>query len=503
MNASRQHGLLAWIERTGNRLPEPVMLFMLACVLVLLLSQLAVWLNWSVAHPVKGKAAVTAVGLLSADGIWWWLSSMVDVFVRFPPLGLVLVGMLGIGIAERSGFISALLQLVMRSITPQLLTPTVILLGILSSLALDAGYLVLPPLAALLFQAAGRAPLAGIAAAFAGVSAGFSANLLITAIDPLLSGLTQSAATLLEPGYRVAVTANWWFMMVSTLCLTLLGWWVSARYVEPRLQYTAASKPAPSDGTQVEVHQQAIRLALLSALGVLLLMLFMVWWPQAPLHGQGKRFARWIEAMVPLVALFFVVPGLVYGFRAGTLRSHRDVVQLLGDTLSHLGPYIVLAFFASQFIALFAHSQLGVMLAIVGGQALALLALPPALLMAGFIVIVMLGNLFIGSASAKYALFAPVFVPMFMLAGISPELTQAAYRVGDSVSNVVTPLNPYWVIILAFARQYAPQTGMGTLAAMMLPYTLVFALAWTALLALWVVLGVPLGPGGALSIQLH
>lgn len=494
------------LERAGNRLPDPATLFLAGALVVVIVSELAAALDWSVTKTTVGTGGtaaerVAAVGLLSAEGIWWMLSQMVKNFINFPPLGLVLAGMLGIGVAERSGLIAALIGRLMRAAPRALLTPAVVLLGIMSSLGLDAGYVVLPPLAAALYLAAGRSPLAGIAAAFAGVAAGFSANLLITAVDALLSGFTESAARLVAPDYRVAVTANWWFMMASTLLLTVLGWWVTAFWVERRL----AAAPAPaSPAAPVAATEDARERRGLVAAGVALLVLIVlvaaaVALPGAPLHGQGERFPRWVEATVPLLFVCFFVPGIAYGYAAGTLRSDRDVARVMGEAMAALGPYIVLAFFAAQFIEFFKYSRLGEMAAIAGGAWLADTGIAPAALIAAFVVVVALGNLLIGSASAKYALFAPVFVPMFMQVGISPELTQAAYRIGDSVSNVITPFNPYMVIILALVQRYAAGSGLGTVVALMLPYTLCFAVGWLILLMVWLWLGVPLGPGGPLA----
>ena len=500
--------LLASIERTGNRLPDPATLFFFAAVLVMVVSQIGDALDWRVTKTVMltdgtlQQVEVAAVGLLDSDGVWWVFSHLVDNFMSFPPLGLVLVAMLGIGVAERSGMVSALLRTAVSRSPAALLTPVVFFLGVMSSLALDAGYIVLPPLAAVLFMAAGRSPLAGLATAFAGVSAGFSANLLVTAIDPLLAGFTQAGAQLLDQGYQVSATANWWFMIVSTVVLTGVGWWVTSRIVEPRLnsQPQSARATAEGDAGALTVGDEArgLRWALIALAIALTAVLAMILVPGAPLHGQGGRFDRWVEAMVPLLLVLFVVPGIAFGFGAGTLRGNKDVARLMGDTMAGLGPYIVLAFFAAQFIAFFKQSQLGEMLAIVGGQALAGADLALWVLVAVFMAVAMTGNLFIGSASAKYAFLSPVFVPMFMQVGISPELTQAAYRVGDSVTNVITPLNPYMVIVLAFLQHYAPRAGIGTLVALMLPYALAFALVWPLLLLVWMALGIPLGPAGPL-----
>ncbi|WP_462321140.1 AbgT family transporter [Halochromatium sp.] len=539
-DASSARGWLDHIEAVGNRLPDPATLFALGTLLLMLLSALAVGLQWQVTRVTAGGAeTVQAMSLLSSDGLWWLLSSLVDNFVDFPPLGLVLVGLLGIGVAERSGLLPVLLRRLLTAAPSTLLTPATVLVGILSSVALDAGYVVLPPLAAGLFLAAGRSPLAGIAAVTAGVTCGFSANLFLTGLDPLLAGLSTAGAQVLDKDYRVAITANWWFMIASTLLLTLAGTLVTRWLVEPRLEDrgfgsatamidsasppremkdqvrgTPASVASPETARPAEPAEPAepgepaepaettesrgLRFAGLVFLALMLAVLAGVLIPGAPLAGDGEHFPRWMEAMVPLLFLLFLGPGLAYGLGAGTIRSDRDAVAMMGETMRAMGPYIVLAFFAAQFIACFNASRLGEMLAIAGGSWLASLSLPLAPLTLSFVVLVMLGNLMIGSASAKYAFFAPVFIPMLMQAGVSPELTQAAYRVGDSVTNGITPFNPYLVIILAFVRQYRPDAGLGTLLAMMLPYTLVFAPVWTLMLGTWVLAGWPLGPGGPL-----
>ena len=492
------------IETFGNRLPHPAILFAAATVLVLLLSWIAAVSGWIVEKRLPGgdgglaaADAIVARNLLDADGVWWLVSHLVTNFLEFPPLGIVLVGMIGIGIAERSGFIPALLSALASGVSPRALTPTMVFLGIASSVGLDAGYVVLPPIAAMLYVANGRSPVVGVAAAFAGISAGFSANIIITAVDPLMAGFTESAARFLDPAYRVAVTANWWFMIVSTIVLTLTGWAVTAFVVEPRagpIDTAAGGR----DGV-AHVERDAMRAALAALAAAIAIIAALALVPGAPLHGTGQRFSRLVEATVPLLFILFVVPGLVYGFRSGAFRSDRDVADAMGRTLADLGPYIVLAFFAAQFIEAFKYSRLGEMLAITGGNALTELAIPVWALIAIFVIVVMFGNLLVGSASAKYAFFAPVFVPMFMYVGISPELTQAAYRVGDSITNVITPLNPYMVIILALVQRYRADAGLGTIVALMLPYAAVFAIVWMTLLLAWIALGIPLGPGGGLS----
>ncbi|MFA9462045.1 AbgT family transporter [Thiohalorhabdus methylotrophus] len=510
-HSNGQGAWLQWLERTGNRLPDPATLFLMATLLVLLLSQLAESAGWTVEKAVLGEAGTTtetvaARGLLDSQGLWWLVSHLVENFVSFPPLGMVLVAMLGIGLAERVGLLPALIERSMARIPPVLVTPVLLLVGILSSLTLDAGYVVLPPLAAALYATLGRSPLTGVAVAFAGVSAGFSANFVITGLDPLLAGFSTAGARILDPDYRVAVTANWWFMIASTILLPLVGWWVTRHWVEPRLGTRGLEDAERVAGERAHRADPAVEGRALGAAGwalglTLVIIVLCVAWPGAPLHGIGARFARWVEAIVPVILILFLVPGLTYGIRAGAIRSDRDAAGLMARTMADMGPYIVLAFFAAQFIEAFRYSHLGEMLAIVGGDFLAGLSLPPSLLVAAFVLVTVVGNLFMGSASAKYAFFAPVFVPMFMQTGISPELTQAAYRVGDSVSNIITPLNPYMVVILSLMQRYAREAGLGTLVATMLPYSLAFLLAWLVLLTLWVAVGWPLGPAGPLTFS--
>jgi aminobenzoyl-glutamate transport protein len=520
-------GVLDWIERAGNALPDPATLFAIGAALVLVASELAVRLDWSVektvsrvvsesvldaaGRPIEDPATglpiqravrdsngeavhelvhvpVRATGLLSSEGLYWILRTTVKNFVDFPPLGVVLVGMLGIGLAERTGFIGALLKALLLAVPPVLLTPTIFFVGVMSSMGLDAGYVVLPPVAAALYRAVGRSPLVGLAAVFAGVSAGFSANLFITSLDPLLAEFSTASARLLDPDYAVAATANWWFMIASTLLLTGVGWAVTEWWVEPRFDRGDAVAPTEDDTLSSQrltaAEKRGLVLAALAALLILAVFVAATWVPGAPLHGLDGKFPRWVRVIVPLLFLGFFVPGATYGVVTGKLRSDKDVARMLSETMAAMGPYIVLAFFAAQFIAWFAHSGLGEMLAISGGRVLARADLWAPLLILGFVGVVGLGNLFIGSMSAKYAFFAPVFVPMFMQVGISPELTQVAYHV---------------VILLVFMRQHAPRAGIGTLVAMMLPYSVAFAIAWSALLVAWMLTGFELGPAGPLA----
>ena len=453
--------------------------------------------------------------LLTRDGFFYALSTLVDNFMAFPPLGVVLVGMLGIGVAERTGMIKAALRSFMLVVPGKLLTPAMVFLGILSSIGVDAGYVVLPPLAAALYLAVGRSPLAGLAAVFAGVSAGFAANLSITGLDPMLAGFTETGARIIHAGYEVNPAANWWFMIVSTIVITLTGWWITSRFVESRLKDKPAEEGGPSVDGPVDLDEHRLKpeerralrwsgLTMLLTLGFFLALIFVPGGALETWHTDpdGPGMPRWAQTIVPMIFFIFVIPGIVYGISVRSVTNDKDVAKLLIESMSNMAPIIVLAFFAAQFVEFFSYSGLGEMLALAGGQFLGQLDMNPIMLMVCFVLLTMLFNLFIGSMSAKYAIMAPIFVPMFMMVGISPELSQVAYRIGDSVSNVITPLNPYLIVILVFMQKYVPRGGIGTLIATMFPYTVGFLIMWTILLMIWMGLGIPLGPDGGLTYDI-
>ncbi len=519
--ARRSGRVLDAIERIGNVLPEPLFLFVLGAVTVMVVSAFAAGAGWQV-EPVgaaAGASPLVARSLLSSDGLYYALTSMVDNFLAFPPLGIVLVAMLGIGLAERAGLVGVALRAILAVVPAPLLTPAMIFLGVQSSLGSDAGYLVLPPVAAALCHRAGRSPLIGIAAVFAGIGGGFNANLLVTSQDPLLAGLSTDAARAIDPAYAVGAPANWWFMVGSTVLLTAVGWAVTVLVVEPRLAERDEDDGGPPRGDANAgsiaplgaLERRGLLVATAIGLGVIAAAIAAASVTGAPLDdslgrlssvpGVARRadqFDRWVEAIVPLLFLAFLLPGLVYGWITGVIRRGADAARLLTDATAGTAPVIVLAFFAAQFIEYFRYSNLDKMLAYAGGAWLAEAQLPPTLLLVSFIVLTATFDIFVVSMSAKYAMFAPVFVPMFMVAGISPELTQCAYRIGDSVGNLVTPLNPYLVILLVVMRRYAPRAGVGTLLATMMPYAITFGVTWIAFLIVWIGLDAPLGPSGPL-----
>jgi len=496
------------IEALGNRLPDPVTLFLLFTLAVLLLSWLISRMGGSVLHPGTGEE-LRAVNLLTTEVIRRVLVEMPRTFTAFPPLGLVLVVMLGIGVAERSGLTEAALRTLLRGASGRGLTLGVVLAGLLSSIAVDAGYVVVIPMGAVLFHGAGRHPLAGLAAAFAGVSGGFSANLLLTALDPLLAGFTEPAAQLLDPTYRVAPTGNWWIMAALVPVLALTGTLVTERILEPRLgAYLGVPSPAPlaelnsgpdaASALPPGAERRGLRAALAVTGGLLLLVLLLVLPSNSPFRDEGGGLAPLLSATVALMFLAFLLPGIAFGWATGRIRRDRDVVGMMTEAMAGMGAYIVLAFVAAHFIAVFSWSNLGPILAIRGASALEGIGLTGLPLLVAFILVAALLNLLIGSASAKWAIMAPIFVPMLMVLGYSPELTQAAYRIGDSFTNILTPLLPYYPLVIVFAQRYDPEIGIGTLISAMLPYSLAFALVSIPTLVLWILLGLPPGPGAPL-----
>ncbi len=492
------------LERVGNRLPEPATIFVLLALLVVVASVVASQLGVQVPHPKDGTAIV-AENLLTRENVRRMFTEMVRNFTGFAPLGLVLVAMLGMGVAEGSGLVAASLRGFVTSIPKSLLTAAIVFTGVNANLAADAGIVVLPPLAGLLFLAAGRHPLAGIAAAFAGVAGGFSANLLPSPLDALLAGLTQSAvdASRLLPGYSVGILGNWYFLIASTFLLTGVGTWVTDRIVEPRLGPWRGEAAAPQENDPRE--RPAIRAAIVAALlclGVFAVLTLAPWAPLRLSEASGlDAYKPLLESMVVLVMVLFLVPGLAYGWVAGSIRNDRDVMRMMADSMSAMGTYIVLAFVAAQFVNWFAWSNLAAILAISGAQALKTLGLGGPLLLVGLVLITVVLDMFTASASAKWATMAPLFVPMFVLLGFTPEGTQVVYRIGDSTTNIITPLMPYMPFILAYVKRYDPKAGIGTVIAMMIPYSVAFLVTWMLLLLLWGAMGWPIGPGVSLYLK--
>ncbi len=496
---TRLDRILATIERVGNKLPDPALLFVILMLVVWAVSALLAPIGFSEIDPRNGQP-IRVVNQLTGSAIATFLSNLVTTFTGFHPLGVVLVALLGVGVAEHTGFITAGLKGLLSVTTPKLLSPLLIFVATLSHTAADAGYVLVIPLGAVIFAAAGRHPLAGIAAAFAGVSGGFSANLIPSSLDPLLQGLTQSAAQLIEPGRQVNPLNNWYFLIASTFLIVSVGWFITDRIIEPRLRGVRLDGDAsamPKMEALTGGERRGLRAALAAMVGGMLLLALVSWPEGSPFRSpQGTLTAAdapLMRSIVPLIFLLFLLPGVVFGYVSGSVTSHRDIIQAMSKSMSTMGYYIVLAFFASLFIAAFGQSNLGALFALKGANALEALALPPQVMIIGIILLTTSVNLLIGSSSAKWALLAPIFVPMLMQLGLSPDLTQAAYRVGDSSTNIITPMMPYFPLVVVYAKRYVTGTGIGTVVSLMLPYSVTFLSVWTLLLLLFWGLGIPLG----------
>ncbi len=496
--------ILGGIEKVGNKLPDPSMLFLISMVIVWILSVFLAPVEFSDIDPRSG-APIQVNNLLTGPALTTFLSNMVTIFTGFAPLGVVLVAMLGVGVADEAGYFNTAIKLMLGVTARYLLTPMVILVGLLSHSAVDAGYVLVIPLGGIIFYAAGRHPLAGIAAAFAGVSGGFSANPFPSALDPLLQGFTQPAAQLIDPDRLVNPLNNYFFTAMSSVLIIGLGWFVTDRIVEPRLDSsTPVDDDAEEAGEMTTIADKERRgffwatAVLFLGLVVLILTILPEDSPFRDANGSWNSFqAPIMQSIVPLIFLLFLIPGVVYGYVAGSFKSSKDMVDAMTKAMSGMSYYIVMAFFCSLFIYAFGQSNIGALLALKGATFLEALALPGWVTIIGIIFLTAFVNLFVGSASAKWALLAPIFVPMLMQLNISPDLTQAAYRVGDSSSNIITPLMPYFPLVVVYCQRYVKKTGIGTLTSIMIPFSVVFLVTWSLFLILYWVSGLPLGWGAS------
>ncbi|NNE06304.1 MAG: AbgT family transporter [Xanthomonadales bacterium] len=496
---STNTGMLAAIERIGNRLPDPAVLFIALLFIVWLLSWLLSYISFETIDPRSGQTLVVN-NLLSGSSLTQFLSVMVTNFAHFHPVGVVLVAMLGIGVAEHSGFINSALRALLGVTAKCLLTPMVILVGIVSHSAVDAGYVLVIPLGGIIFYAAGRHPLAGIAAAFAGVSGGFSANFVPSSLDPLLQGLSQAGAQIIDSSVVLNPLNNYFFTTASSLLIVGLGWFITDRIVEPRLSGTKLDGDLEDlpQMEPLEPHEKKGLNAALIAMVIGLVLLVVTAWPSdSPWRdsngGLTTGAAPMMGSIVSLIFLLFLLPGIIYGYVSGKFTSSKDFIEGMTRAMNSMAYYLVIMFFIAQFVYAFGQSNLGVLLALKGAEALKAMAMPAAGTVVGIVLLTAVVNIFVGSASGKWGLLAPIFVPMLMQLGISPDLTQAAYRVGDSSTNIITPLMPYFPLVVVYCQRYVRNTGIGTVTAMMLPFSMSFLAAWTVFLLAYYMLGIPLG----------
>jgi len=587
---NNKRGILDWIEWAGNKLPEPSILFMLLALTVVALSAIGSAADWSV-QPVKPQIVMEAKlneqgqprldssgkaievpkkdadgdlqvelvksgdplhvkSLLTTDGIYWMFSSMLRNFAHMPALPLIFVAMLGIGLAEKFGFFSALMRWLAFMTPRRLMTPAVVFIGANSSVASDAGYIILPPLAAALFLAVGRHPVAGLAAAFAGVAGGFGAGLFPTGGDGVLTGFAQDAARVIDPNYSMTILHNLYFKAISAIVVTLGAWYVTDRIVEPRLiklhgdELQSKETSAMSEMALKSDEKRALMMSLGAMIVLLGIFAALILPKSGPLHGDGQQTlangrvlvqqpvdiqaagtniavdkndvlsidpllitekaspgrlvetpgTRWSQVIVPIILCVFLIPGLIYGYLTKQLKTQSDAIDAMYHGIRSIVPVLVILFFLAQFVNYFAYSHLDRMLAYAGGSLLFDANLPIPLLIVLFVIVVVFGDFTMSGMLSKFGVLAPIFIPMFMMVGMSPELTTAAYRIGDSVVNIVTPLNSYLLIILAVFQKYRSGVGLGSLIALMIPYSVVLGIIWTALLVLWYFTGIDLGP---------
>jgi aminobenzoyl-glutamate transport protein len=520
----RRGGFLDTVERIGNLLPDPVMIFVWLILALMVLSAIASSFGWSASLAYSGSLApawgtlkdgvltYTAESLFSEVNIARLFVDMPRTLTNFAPLGTVMVVMLGAAVAERAGLFSALIRSSLRNAPRVFLTPIVAIIGMVSHHASDAAYVVFIPLAALVYAAVGRHPLVGLAAAFAAVSGGFAGNVTPGQLDVLLFSFTQEAARIIDPTWTMNPLGNWWFILAIVVLFTPIIWYITDRVIEPRLGQWNGQADAD---LLVELEKSAItpqeKAGLRAAGGAAFLVVAVitalsVWPGYTPLIDETQsgpaQLQPFYSALIAGFMLLFLLSGIAFGLRAGTITSDRDVVRLMAEGMKSLAPYMVFAFFAAHFVAMFNWSRLGPIIAIEGAEALKAIELPTPALLVGVLGFSSVLDLFIGSASAKWSALAPVVVPMFMLLGISPEMTTAAYRMGDSFTNIMTPLMSYFPLILAFCQRWDRSVGVGSLLALMLPYALSFMAAGIIMTAAWVYLDLPLGPGASVYYEL-
>ena len=495
------------VERVGNGLPHPTTMFIIFTLILIAVSYIAAKMGVKVSYETYDNATkslvtkeTAVVNLLSPNSIRFMYTSVINNFTSFIALGTVFTIIMGVGVADGSGFMAAVLKKIVAVTPRKAVTATVIFLGIMSNVASSTGYVMLVPLGAILFMSFGRHPIAGLAATFAGVSGGWSANLLIGTNDPVFAGMSTEAARMINPNYTVLPTGNWYFMVASTFLITFVGTLVTEKIIEPRLgEYIPEEKIAVDDISLDE--KRGMKFALIS-LVVFFIIVGMLVVPENallrnPTTGELLR-SPFMSGIVFLMSMFFMIPGIFYGIGARTIKSDKDIINLMVKSINNLSGFMVLIFFAAQFVVFFNYSNLGIILSVKGANFLQKTGFVGVPLIFAFIVMTAIINIFIAVDSAKWAIMAPIFVPMFMRIGFSPELTQAAYRVGDSCTNVIAPLMPFFPLVVAFAQKYDKKSGMGTMISLMLPYSIAFLIGWIILLIIWFVFNIPLGIGGGI-----
>ncbi|TDL96617.1 AbgT family transporter [Macrococcus carouselicus] len=488
------------IEKSGNKLPDPVVIFISLCAIILSASFIAGTMGVTAVNPADGKV-VKAVNLLNAEGIARIISEAVTNFATFPPLGLVLVVMIGVGIGEKTGYFETLMKYTIEKTPKKIIIPIIIFVAIMGNAAGDAAPIVLPPIAALVFIKLGYHPIAGLVMAYAASLGGFSASLVIGMTDALMVSFTEPATKLIDGSVQVNAAMNYYFLCASTVLLLFVAWYITTKITIPRFgSYKEGS--TVEDAGVTEKERKAMIVANLSLLAIMALFAFLAIPENGLLRnaetGSLIQDSPLMKGIVPLITVLFLVPGIVYGIMAGTMRSSKKFAEMLADSMSSMGSFIVIVFFAAQMLAFFTWSNLGTILAIKGAELLE--GQNGFILIIGILILSAGINMLMGSASAKWAILAPILIPMMMLLGFHPAFTQVIYRVGDSITNPITPMMPYMPLLLSFAQKYQKDIGLGTLIAALMPYSIGFAIFWTLLLLGWFYFGLPVGPGGPIHL---
>ncbi|MBX3355662.1 MAG: AbgT family transporter [Phycisphaeraceae bacterium] len=500
------------VERVGNKVPHPVLLFVGLTVAVVVVSALLTLFGVSVTQEFIDKetneirtTTVTAQSLLSSDGIRFMYAAMIPNFMGFTAVGLIIVAMIGVGVAEESGLIRALIRKLVAVSPASALAYILVFVGILSSIAADAGYLVLVPLAGTAFLSVGRHPIAGLAAGFAAVAGAFTVNMLIKPLDAILTEFTNDAIRVVDPSKEIGLAATLWFSIASVIVLTLLITFITQRVIEPRLGKYKPEDADPEVPGGAETGKpgdagnepRGLRFAFVGLLASIAFFVALSAWPGAPLRdpetGSLIGNSPFMNGLIAFIMVVFLVVGACYGVGAGTMKSATEVIKAMEKAVGALGSLLLLLFVLSQFIAYFNYSNMASLLAVGLSNLLKDAGLPPLVLLLGFIVVVALLDLLITGAIAKWALFAPIFVPLLMKLDVDPAAVLSAYRLADSPVNVITPLNAYFALIVTFAQKYDRKAGVGTVVALMLPFVAWMFIVWTALFVLWHLLGLPWG----------
>ena len=502
--ATSMQKILNAVERFGNKVPHPVVIFVILIGIVIVLSQLLYWIGTSVSYQVVNlethevdHATATVRGLLTTDGIRFMFTGIVQNLMNFNAVGVIIVAMVGVGVAEEAGLVKALIRKLVAVAPPWALTYILVFVGIVSSIAADAGYLVLIPLAGVAFLSVGRHPVAGLALAFAAVAAAFLVNVLVTPTDGILTEITNDAIHLVNPAISIDLTANVWFSIGSVVILTVLIALVTERVVEPRLGVYHGEGEDAEGGTLSAEESRGLRLALFSLLGVIAFVLLLTLPPGAPLRnpvdGSILGASPFMNSLIVTITLVFLCSGIGYGIGAGTIKQVNDIVNAMSKAISSLGGLILLLLVIAQFLAIFAWTNMATIAAVSLGEMLEHANLGAGILLVGFIILNFFADVILTGAVAKWALFAPIFVPLMMQLHVPPDAVLAAYRVGDSPINAITPLNPYFALIVVFVQKYQKDAGVGTVIALMLPYVAIMCVVWTLFFVAWYLLGLPWG----------